>query len=244
MLEWAAPDDVRPDDMAWAERANPRYKGKRKLLREQYRALPEIAWRRYHLNQWVGRMGSWLPAGAWQACANGRRPIAEGTEVWVGLDVGGARADTAAVWIDREGHVGCEILSGDDAAMEMVGVLQELAKRYRIRELVFDPWRAHTIAKIAEAHGIKTTQFAQSDSRMLPASAALHHAIVEGEIHHPDDPKLNEHAAAAVAKHDRRGWRIDQAERGANIDGLVALCMCYEAMTAPEAPPPFDPFFV
>jgi hypothetical protein len=39
-----------------------------------------------------------------------------------------------------------------------------------------------------------------------------------------------------VAKHGRRGWRIDQAERGANIDGLTALTMAYEAATAPEPP--------
>jgi phage terminase large subunit-like protein len=71
---------------------------------------------------------------------------------------------------------------------------------------------------------------------MIPASAALHQAVVEGKIHHPDDPKLNEHVAAAVAKHGRRGWRIDQAERGANIDGLTALTMAYEAATAPEPP--------
>ena len=34
---------------------------------------------------------------------------------------------------------------------------------------------------------------------MIPASAALHQAIVEGRIHHPDDAKLNAHVAAAVA---------------------------------------------
>jgi hypothetical protein len=48
---------------------------------------------------------------------------------------------------------------------------------------------------------------------------------------------LNAHVAAAVAKHGRRGWRIDQAERGANIDGLVALVMAHEARTAPEPEP-------
>jgi hypothetical protein len=49
---------------------------------------------------------------------------------------------------------------------------------------------------------------------MIPASASLHQAIVEGKIRHPDDAKLNEHIAAAVARHGRRGWRIDQAEGG------------------------------
>jgi phage terminase large subunit-like protein len=71
---------------------------------------------------------------------------------------------------------------------------------------------------------------------MIPASAALHEAVVKGRIHHPNDARLNEHVAAAVAKHGRRGWRIDQAERGGNIDGLVALVMAHEARTAPAPP--------
>ena len=169
--------------------------------------------------------------------------IAEGSRVWVGVDIGGARADTAIVWLDEQFRVGCRIWSGDDALMDASAFLPALAQRYRIQEIAYDPWRAQMLAKIAELHGIRTTAFPQSDARMIPASAALHQAIVEGKIHHPDDPKLNEHIAAAVARHGRRGWRIDQAERGANIDGLVALVMAFEARTAPE-PPPTEVFFV
>ena len=121
--------------------------------------------------------------------------------------------------------------------MDATAFLPALAQRYRLRELVYDPWRAQMLAKIAEQHGIRCTAFPESDSRMIPASAALHEAIKERRIPHPNDEKLNAHVAAAVAKHGGRGWRIDQAERGANIDGLVALVMAYEAMTAPPPPP-------
>jgi phage terminase large subunit-like protein len=236
MLEWMAGEAVDLDDYRRTKQANPLSLITPAWLREQREALHEIDYRRFHRNEWVGRIGSWLPAGSWGACANGVRPQ-QGTDVWVGLDLGGARAATACVWIDRQGAIGCEIMSGDDAIMEMTAFLVELAQRFRIRELVYDPWRAATLAKIAEQHGIKCTAFPQSDSRMLPASAALHQAIVEKQIHHPNDPKLNEHVAAAVAKHGRRGWRIDQAERGTPVDGVIALCMAYEAMTAPEPPP-------
>jgi phage terminase large subunit-like protein len=121
--------------------------------------------------------------------------------------------------------------------MDATAFLPALAQRYRIQEVAFDPWRAQMLANIAEQHGIKVTAFPQSDARMIPASAALHQAIVEGRIHHPDDAKLNEHVAAAVARHGRRGWRIDQAERGANVDGVIALCMAHEARTAPPPEP-------
>jgi phage terminase large subunit-like protein len=243
MLEWMVPEHVDLNDYKRAKQANPLSLITPAWLREQREALHEIDYQRFHLNRWVGRIGSWLPAGAWQACANGSTPTPEGSRVWVGVDVGGARADTALVWIDEQYRIGCEILSGDDALMEAPGVLLELARRYRIVEIVFDPWRAQVMAKIAEAHGLKTTAFAQSDSRMIPASAALHEAIVKGRIHHPNDPKLNKHVAAAVAKHGRRGWRIDQAERGTPVDGLIALVMADEARTAPP-PEPTRAYFV
>jgi phage terminase large subunit-like protein len=237
MLEWMVPEDVDLDDYRMSKRANPLSLITPRWLRKQREALHEIDYQRFHLNRWVGRIGSWLPAGAWQACANGSTPIEEGSKVWVGIDGGGSRADTAIVWIDEEFRVGCWIESGDDALFEAPSVLLELAQRYRIVEVLFDPWRMQTLATIAEKHRIKTTAFPQSDSRMIPASAALHQAVVEKRIHHPDDPTLNAHVAAGVARHGRRGWRIDQAERGANVDGLVGLVMAYEGRTAPEPEP-------
>jgi phage terminase large subunit-like protein len=236
MLEWMVPEDVDLDDYAKAKQANPLSLITPKWLREQHEALHEIDYQRFHLNRWVGRIGSWLPAGAWQACANGSTPIEPGSKVWVGIDMGGARADTAIVWLDEHLHVGCWIGSGDEAAFEAPSVLLEVAERYEVAEVVYDPWRAATLAQVAESHRLKVTKWPQSDPRMLPASAALHEAIVKKRIHHPDDPKLNEHVAAAVARHGRRGWRIDQAERGTPVDGVVALAMAFEAATAPAAP--------
>ena len=237
MLEWSVDPEVPLSDTKRAKAANPLSLITQKWLREQREALHELDYQRFHLNRWVSRIGSWLPAGAWQGCANGAVPIEEGSRIWVGVDLGGARADTAIVWLDENFKVGCRIWSGDDALLDATAFLPELAKRYRIAEIAYDPWRAQTLAKTAEQHGIKVVAFQQSDNRMIPASAALHQAITEGRIHHPDDPKLNEHVAAAVARHGRRGWRIDQAERGANIDGLVALVMAHEARTAPEPAP-------
>lgn len=39
-------------------------------------------------------------------------------------------------------------------------------------------------------------------------------------------------AAATVAKHSRRGWRIDKVERADNIDAIVALAMSLERAEA------------
>ena len=68
---------------------------------------------------------------------------------------------------------------------------------------------------------------------MIPASSALYDAVVEKRLVHPDDPALNAHVAAAVAKNSRRGWRLDQAPGGGNIDGVVALAMAVERAAEP-----------
>jgi hypothetical protein len=34
--------------------------------------------------------------------------------------------------------------------------------------------------------------------------------------------------AQAIAKHSRRGWRIDKANRSANIDAIIALAMAVD----------------
>lgn len=70
--------------------------------------------------------------------------------------------------------------------------------------------------------------FPQSHARMTAASEGLHAAIVEGRLKHPGDPELDRHVASAVAKPTGRGWRLDKASRGVQIDAAVALAMCVE----------------
>ncbi len=63
---------------------------------------------------------------------------------------------------------------------------------------------------------------------MIPASARLHAAIVEQRLTLPDGPELARHASDAVARHSRRGWRIDKPNPRANIDAIIALAMAVE----------------
>jgi hypothetical protein len=77
-------------------------------LREQCAAVHELHFRRFHRNEWTSRIGSWLAAGAWQACANGAR-FTDGEPIWAAVDVGGARAHTAVVWLNRELNVGSDL---------------------------------------------------------------------------------------------------------------------------------------
>jgi phage terminase large subunit-like protein len=106
-----------------------------------------------------------------------------------------------------------------------------------ILELSFDSWRSNQLAEEVQERGIRVSAFPQTDARMIPVSQRLHQAIVERQLVLPADPELSRHAADAVAKHSRRGWRLDSphARRLIDIDGLVALAMALDRASAPQS---------
>jgi hypothetical protein len=60
-------------------------------------------------------------------------------------------------------------------------------------------------------------------------------AIVEGRLTLPNDPKLARHAADTIARHSRRGWRVDKPSARTHIDAIIALAMALDsAETQPE----------
>jgi hypothetical protein len=119
--------------------------------------------------------------------------------MWVGVDVGGERAATAVVWLNDRLHVGCEIFHGDGGVLEAKALVEELAAKYRIVEVVFDPWRFGQTAQELSQRGIKVVEFPQSDSRMCPTSERLYRAVVEARLCLPDHETLRQHSANATA---------------------------------------------
>jgi phage terminase large subunit-like protein len=228
-LEWSCSEDADVDNPRVVKRANPASWISVDQLRATRESLPDLAHRRFVANQWTERAGHWLPPGAWQACA-GQPDFEDGEAIIIGVDIGGERSDSAVVWVNERLHVGCEILSGDRAVLDIAEVVHELAERFTIIECAFDPWRAGQIGQELQQRGIRVSVFPQHDARMIPASQRLHDAITEGRLVHPDDPKLNAHVAATIARHGRRGWRVDKADRADKIDGVVSLAMALDRL--------------
>jgi phage terminase large subunit-like protein len=230
LIEWAVPEDGDITDMNQVKKANPASWLTVEALQRQADSLPALAFARYHANQWVGAENAWLPPGAWQACV-GDPQFNPGEDIWVGVDIGGERSASAVVWANTRLHVGVEIYHGDHGVIDCAHKIRELAAEHNIREVVFDPWRAGQIS--AE---LTTTAFPQSDARMMPASNRLYSAIIEQRLTLPDDDEMRQHVHAAVARHTRRGWRIDKTAKADNIDAIIALCMCLEAVENQPAP--------
>ena len=59
---------------------------------------------------------------------------------------------------------------GDQGVLAAKTLVEELASRFQLVELVFDPWRFGQAAQELRQRGVEVVEFPQSDSRMLPAS--------------------------------------------------------------------------
>ncbi len=233
MLEWSLADDWDGVDLQPVLDANPASWISLEGLAEQREAVQDIAFRRFHANQWTASGQHWLPIGAWQACADPTAKIDPAERIFVGVDVGGERSASAVVWVTEDLRVDCAVFHGNEAVLECAAKVRELAGDYRVVEVVADPWRfQQSMLELAE-RGIPVTEFPQSNARMGPASERLHAAIVERRLRHPDNPALNAHVRQAVARDTPRGWRIDKLKSRDQIDGVVALAMAVEAAEQP-----------
>ena len=226
-LEWSVPDDVDLGDLDAVKDANPAPWITVADLRRQRSAVPDTAFAQFHACRWGVTEGSWLPPGAWNACI-GEPDFTPGEDIWIGVDVGGERSATAVVWCNDRLHVGCGIYHGDSGVLDAVDHVRQLSAQFNVRELVYDPWRFGQAAQELEREGLTAVAFPQHDARMIPASARLHAAIVERRATLPADEEFARHAAEAIAKHSRRGWRIDKPNPRANIDAMIALAMAVE----------------
>lgn len=232
-IEWSLPEQASLDDMRALKRANPAPWIERADLKRQRGAVAELAFAQFHACRWGAREGAWLPAGAWQACA-ADFVIEDGEAVWIGVDVGGSRSASAVVMVTSDLRVQARTWQGDDAVLKVAEHVRELAHRFDVREVAYDPWRFRSEALRLEDAGLPMVEFPQSATRMVPASERLYSAVVEKRLQHPSDRSLNAHVAAAVAKQTQRGWRLDKSDERAQIDAVVAMAMALERAEQPQ----------
>ena len=175
--------------------------------------LPDLAFRRFVANQWTERAGHWLPPGAWQPCVTAPT-IEDGETVSVGVDVGGQRSATAVAWVTDDLRVGVWIGHGDGAVLDAGDVIRELAApaswsaRSRSTRGAPASWPPSWSARAS-----RWSPSRSRTARMIPASRAAarrgHGAPAPAAR---TSPSCTQHAANTIARHGRRGWRLDKPD--------------------------------
>lgn len=208
----------------------------------------ESTFRRARLCQLASETeGHFLPSGVWDGLDAGHG-VPDGSEVVISLDgsYGGATADCTALLVATVSptpHVDVVELwappPGDDGSFRVdIAVVEETIKaacrRWRVTEVVADPFRWSRSLQALEAERLPVTEFPWSPSRVTAATGALYSACVNGRLSHSGDPRLAAHVGAAVLTEDNRGIRITKQSRSrtaAKIDLAAALVMGHSRAT-------------
>lgn len=213
-----------------------------------------VDFRRFRLNVWVQDADYWLPQGTWEELAVDGFAIPEAApgeprpKVYLGVDIGQERdrAAVVAVWdtgerVRERDEDGDEIPGGEllpvwgaDAAIfeppvsigSVRSLIREMAKRYDVRSVGYDPWRFPESAETLADEGLPMTEVAQTHERMCPASQDAFEAIMEARIRHNGDPTFAAHVkAGATTDTGERGWRLTKKKATKPVDALIAFVM-------------------
>lgn len=204
--------------------------------------MPEPAFRRARLCQFVSENDQpFIPAPVWVGLSTGEA-IPDGSEVVISLDGswGGKDSDSTALVIgtvsatphfdvlglwENPGSADWRV-----PVLEVEQSIREAHLRYRVREVVADPFRWGRSLAVLSAEGIKVVEFPQSPSRLTRATTDLYSAAVNGNLTHSGDVKLTAHVQAATVIESEGGLRIGKTSRrrsAAKVDLAVAMLMCH-----------------
>ncbi|TLP75614.1 terminase [Nesterenkonia sphaerica] len=210
-------------------------------------ALPprsrESEFRRARLAQWVEHDdSSFLPQGLWES-ANTGELIEDGTEVIVSLD-GSYSGDATALLVatvSKTPHVDkVDLWEPPDGQEEyripiheVEDAIRAACRRWKVIEVVCDPFRFARSMQILESEGIPIVEFNQSPSRLTPATRDTLESILAGELTHSGDPDLARHVTNATVIEEARGIRLAKEKRGSKrrIDLAACLIMAHSRAT-------------
>lgn len=260
---WGAPDEAdHRDPKVWAA-ANPALGDllDPEDLESAVKRTPENEFRTKRLNQWVSAALAWLPAGAWDACADPGDPIEDGDEVCLGFD-GSFNNDSTALAVvscpteDRPKPyvdvVDCWERppdAGEDWKVPILDVeeaIRKACRRWNVREIVCDPARWARTYQVLEDENLPVVEFPQSAARMTPATQRFYEAVVNQTLAHSGDPRMGRHMTNCRTRTDNRGTRISKDAKSSprKIDLAVAAVMALDRACQPPPRQSTAEFFV
>lgn len=104
--------------------------------------------------------------------------------------------------------------------------VMDMAPRFQVREVIYDPWRATMLAQQIASEGATIVEHRQTVQLMSPPMKELASAIKSGRFHHDGNPVTAWMASNVVAKEDAKENIYPRKEKPElKIDGIVALIM-------------------
>lgn len=235
---WSAEGCRLDDEEAWAL-ANPALGDFLSVehLRATVGTTREDVFRRFHLNAWVGQVGSWLPWGLWESRADPGRVVEPGARIVAAFD-GSASSDSTALigcTIEAEPHVFVLGLweKNDDPRWrvdraDVMARVEAVFSFYDVAELCADTfgWRSEVEQWSAQWPG-KVLEHGMGAARMGPAVDRTYVAIAEGKLSHDGDERMAQHIANAVAARSPFGdtLRKDSRESVRRIDAAIGVVL-------------------
>jgi phage terminase large subunit-like protein len=206
-------------------------------LEQMRRQLRPNAYLRLVENKWVTSESSFVSLEWYDACIDADLSPAltePSTSVWVGVDASVKRDSTAIVAVtfaeNKVRLVWHRIFqpSPDDPLdfeSTIEKTLLELRRRFRVREVRFDPYQMQAVAQRLTAAGLPMVEFPQSVPNLTESSTNLYELVKGRNLTVYPDDELRLAISRAVALETSRGWRIAKEKQSAKIDVVVALAM-------------------
>lgn len=200
---------------------------------------PEAEYRTKRCNQWVSTARAWLPTGAWEDCEQ-RRSVPDGADVVLGFDGSYNNDSTALVVVQCSEVPHLDVAAcwerpatADDSwkvpILEVEEEIRKACRRWKVREIVFDPARWARTQEVLELEGLPVVSYPQSPERMVPATQRFYEAVLNKTLTQSGDPRYARHISNCVLKVNQRGAQLSKDAKSSprKIDlavaGLIAL---------------------
>lgn len=242
LLWWyGAPSDATIDDPRLWRAVNPASWIKTSDLKRQLAdpGLGELEFRRLNLNQWTKTRTAWLPGTTWQGLRSDAR-IPKGAAVYIGVDVGISHDSTAVSWAHRleDGRIFLRVkvwstnpdeqahehVDGNVQIDEIEAFIQRLARRFKVREIAYDPHFFVGSAQRLEKQGHTVVEYLQASRPMAEAYQLFYQLALEGKLAHNGDPILTAHIENTAAHKTERGWKLSKLKNH-HIDATIAAVL-------------------
>jgi phage terminase large subunit-like protein len=190
-------------------------------------------------NQWVTSESTFVEMEWWDACVDAAAgPLLSDPQmpVWIGVDASTKRDSTAivaATWdaeLKKVRLVTHRVFQPSptdplDFEATVEATLLEMVKRFRVKEVRFDPYQMQAVAQRLQGNRVPMVEFPQSSPNITEASTNLYELIKGHNLVVYPDAAMRLSVQRAVAIETPRGWRIAKEKVSHKIDVVVALGM-------------------